>query len=207
MATNTYVNIDLPEATALADLAGIRVDLINAREWAVLLKESYGSRQKEQPSFSEALSTAVLIKYSRPFAKGVRMRLREDALKILTDKDRRLHLRLLAIRDKYIAHSVNAFEDSQPVARYWEERVHSEGITSVEVTHSRVVGLGPMEADEVIKLTEKLLEYVCSRYDLEKAKVLEIVRRIPLDELFKRFGVRSADLDTRNPEKRRRPLA
>ena len=208
MATNTYINIDMREATLLADLAGIRVDLDCAREFAVLLKDSYGSAEKTQPAISDALSIAFLIKYSRPFARsgGVRMRLDDDALKILTDEERRLHFRLLAIRNKYIAHSVNAFEDSQPVARYWEERVQNEGITSIEVVHTRLVGLGPMETDEVIKLTEKLLEYVWSRYNTEKVRLLEIVRQISLDELFRRFGVHSANIDTKHPEKPRSVL-
>lgn len=205
MATNTYINIDLPETVPLADLMGIRVDLLSARELAALLKETYKANQNEKLKLIEALSIAVLIKYSRPFARsgGVRMRLGEDALNVFTGPQQKEHSRILEIRNKYVAHSVNEFEDSQPVARYWKERVHSEGITSIEVVHTRVTGLSSTDADSIIELTDKLLGYVDSRLQAEKTKVLEMIRQIPIDDLLRKFRTRSAHIDVRNPDKRR----
>ncbi len=183
MATNTFVEIDLPEAVDLADLTGIRIDLENARSYAQLLKKLLESKNKDW-ELVEPLSTAILVRYSRAFVSGVRQHLGEEALGTLTKQQRDKHTRLRAFRDKHVAHSVNAFEENQPVARYWLERVNKEGITSVECNHARVTGLSSVDIEDVIELTTALLSYVDSRLEQEKAKVLEIVRKIPIENVL-----------------------
>ena len=183
MATNAFVDVDLPEAAHLADLTGIRYDLISARSFAQWLKTVY---EAERPDWElvDAFSTAILVRYSRPFTTGVRKWSREEALKALSGPQRQKHDWLRVYRDKHIAHSVNAFEQNQPVARYWVERVQEEGITSVECNHKRFVGLSPANLEDVIELTTTLLSYVDGCLEDEKARVLEIVRTMPLDEVL-----------------------
>jgi len=183
MATNIFVNIDFPEATDLADLTGIQFDLESARSLSQELKKELES---EKPNFSiiDALSTTILIRYSRPFVSGVRKHLGEEALQSLTTQQQNKHQLLRAFRDKHIAHSVNAFEENQPIARYWKERVEEEGITSIECSHMRVVGLGPTDIEDVVEITTVLLGYVNSRLKLEKSKMLEVVRKIPVQEVL-----------------------
>ena len=49
MATNTFIEVDLPEAADLADLTGIRYDLDSARSFAQMLKGIFGA---EQPNWN-----------------------------------------------------------------------------------------------------------------------------------------------------------
>src|SRR5215467_12191895 len=102
---------------------------------------------------------ATIIRYARAFS-GVRLKLYKDAGSILTDEQRSKHDHLMLIRSKYIAHSVNAFEESQPVARYRVERVKEEGITSIACNHRRIVGLSEQDLTDIIDLASTWLNYV-----------------------------------------------
>src|SRR5262249_38926199 len=127
MATNSFIEFRLDEAQALADYTGIAFDLRTARDFATaILEES----KKPEPNFSlsDPFMITTIIRYARAFASGVRLKLYEEGGFILTDEQRLKHDRFWTLRDKYIAHSVNAFEESQPIARYWVERVEEEGI-------------------------------------------------------------------------------
>lgn len=183
MATNTFVEIDLPEAADLADLTGIQVDLENARRLAQILKKLL---EQERPDWDlvDPLSSAILVRYSRPFVKGVRRWLGAEALRAFTPTQRAKHEHLRLFRDKHIAHSVNPFEDNQPVARYWLERVNEEGITAIECNHSRVVGLSSADIEAVIELSTAMLANVAADLKTEKARVLEIVRKMPVDSVL-----------------------
>jgi hypothetical protein len=64
------------------------------------------------------------------------------------------------------------------------ERVNEDGITSVECNHTRVVGLGSADVEDVVELTTALLSYVNARLEQEKAKVFEIVRKMPVQEVL-----------------------
>ena len=201
MATNTFVEIGLPEAADLADLTGIRYDLDSARSLPRLLTEMLEGANYD---LVDPLSTAILVRYSRPFVKGVRKWLGEEALKALTPHQRERHARLRAFRDKHIAHSVNAFEENQPVARYWVERVTDEGISSIECNHTRITGLSSADLEDVIELTTAILSYVDSRLEEEKAKVLEIVRRIPIEKLLNQLQRGPVLPDLKKIDKRRK---
>ena len=183
MATNAFVEIDLPEAADLADLTGIQVDLQTARRFAEILKKIFES---ERPNWDlvDPLSTAILVRYSRPFVKGVRRWLGDEALRALSSAQRAKHEHLRLFRDKHIAHSVNAFEDNQPVVRYWVEWVHEERVTAVECNHTRISGLSSADLEAVIELTTAMLAHMEVNLKTEKARMLEIVRRMPLEEVL-----------------------
>ena len=139
------------------------------------------SQKKPDWNLVDPLSTAVLVRYSRLFVTGVRARLGEEALQTLSGPQREKHIRLRAFRDKHIAHSVNAFEDNQPVARYWVERVKEEGITSVECNHTRIAGL----AQTMLKLLLNNDGHVLvrdARLKEEKRKGLGDCKKMPAEE-------------------------
>ncbi len=79
---------------------------------------------------------------------------------------------------------MNTFEENQPVARYWVERVREEGFTSVECTHTRVIGLSSEDIDDVIDLATVMLSYVDRCREQEKSKVLKVVRTMPLEKVL-----------------------
>lgn len=207
MATNTFIEIDLPEAADLADLTGIHYDLESARSFAQTLKRMFESGTPNW-ELVDPLSTAILVRYSRPFVKGVRKWLGDESLHALTGPQRAKHQRLRDFRNKHIAHSVNAFEDNQPIARYWLERVHEKGITSVECNHTRITGLSSADLEDVIELTTAILSYVESCLTQEKAKVLDVVRKMPIDRVLSggRKGPALPDLKKIDKSRKQRRL-
>ena len=183
MAVHTFVEFEMPEAEALADLTGIRYDLESARSFA---NKFQSVMEGEQPDYEliDALTTAILVRYSRPFSGGVRKWKIKDALDWMSEDQRRKHERFRKFRSKHIAHSINAFEENQPIARYILGRENSEGVYSVECHHGRVVGLSSGEIEDVVELTTVMIDYVDRLLDIEKKALLEKARSMSFDQLF-----------------------
>src|SRR5688572_29900514 len=101
MATNDYVHLKLAEAQDLADLTGIEADLSSSAEFA---RSLLGLHAVGRYDLTDALTTAILVRYARAFTTGARLRLGEDDLRLLSDDQRALHERICAIRNKHAAH-------------------------------------------------------------------------------------------------------
>ena len=183
MATNTFVEIDIPQAVDLADLTGISHDLESAKQFATQLKDMF---EREPPDYSlvEPMTTAILVRYSRPFTKGVRRRIRKTEFETLSPEQRAAHDRFRLWRDKHIAHSVNAFEENQPVARYYIERFDEEGFTSVECNSNQLIGISLHDLEMIIELAVYFIEELKPRIKREKERVLEIVRSLPREQVI-----------------------
>jgi hypothetical protein len=179
VATHTWAELRIPEAARLADLSGISWDLRSAREFAEIL-----TAEKPDWQLVEPLSIAVAVMYSRPFMQGARRWLGNKDLAILTPEQRAAHDYLRFYRDKHVAHSVNAFEENIPRAQYCVERVKDEGITAIGHGGGRVTGLSSRELDAVIELTTILQAYVDGEIVNEQQRLLEIVRKMPLEEVL-----------------------
>lgn len=199
MATNTFVTIDMPEAEKLAAYTGIDYDLSSASEFASKLLVSIRGGDY---SLAEPMTIAILVRYSRPFLSGVRMHLGQEALNSLNEEQQTQHRYFMAIRGKHLAHSVNEFEENQPVARYWVERVHDEGIESVSCNHTRVIGLGVRDLEFLLEIIEVLRRHVDGILVQERAKLLAVVRSKPLDEILN--GGKSPGPTSTDPSKRRK---
>ena len=183
MATNTFVEIDIPEAADLADLTGISHDFENAKQFATQLKEML---EREPPDYSLVgpMTTAILVRYSRPFTTGVRRQIKETELETLSPDKRAAHDRFRLWRNKHIAHSVNVFEKNLPVARYWVERFDDEGFTSVECNSNQLIGMSLHDVEMVIELATHFIDELKPRLKREKEKVLEIVQSLPKEQVL-----------------------
>jgi hypothetical protein len=184
MATNSFIEFRLDEAQALADYTSIAFDLRTACDFAIAMLEE---NQKPAPNFSlcDPFMVATIIRYASAFSGGVRLKFHEAAVSVLTEQQRANHAHFMHVRDKYIAHSVNAFEESEPVARYWVESLQQEGITAIECNHRHIVGLSEQDLKDIIDLASTWLQYVQQKLREEKASLLPIVRKIPLEDLFR----------------------
>lgn len=200
MATHTWVDLQIPEATKLADLSGILWDLQRAREISELLAKELSS-PKANWDLVEPLSIAAVVMYSRPFSGGVRLRLGEDDLKILTPEQRSAHDHIRAYRDKHVAHSVNVFEENIPHANYCVERVQEEGITGIAYGGGRIVGLSGAEVNAIIELASVLKTQIEAQIKSEQERLLPIVRSMPLEKVLaggqKAFVAGSRDVAVR----------
>lgn len=180
MATYTWVDLKIPEAALLADLNGIVSDLQRTREFTELLIAEY---KCEAPNWQliEALSIAIAVTYARVFSGGVRYHLKESDLSVLSEPQRAAHRFLRDYRDKHVAHSVNEFEENIARANYCQERVESEGITSISYSGARITGLGSAEVQAVIEITSLLETHLRDQIKIEEQRVLAIVRAMPLE--------------------------
>lgn len=111
--TRWFIPLDeLPEAPRLADLAGIEWDLKFAQEITEHIDEVQRDPRAHHPRLAEALFTAAIVRYARCFKGGKRREVEcAELLAGLEPEQRKLHDDVLTIRDKHVAHSVNAFEE------------------------------------------------------------------------------------------------
>lgn len=188
----------MPEADKLAAYTGIDYDFSSASDFASMLLASI---QSGDYSLAEPMTIAILVRYSRPFLSGVRMHLGQEALNSLNEEQQIRHKYFMAIRGKHLAHSVNEFEENQPVARYWAERVYDEGIESISCNHTRVIGLGVRDLQFLLEIIAILRKHVNGVLVRERATVLAVVRSKPLDEILS--GGKLPKAPSTDPSKRR----
>lgn len=202
MVTHTWVDLRIPEARLLADLHGIASDLQRAQEFGRLLLEQLRS-PSPQWHLLEPLSIALAVAYARAFSGGVRHYLSEADLSTLTDEQREIHSFIKAYRDKHIAHSVNEFEENVARANYCLERVQDEGITAIGYGGGRLASLSGIQAEQVVSLAVTLEGQVRSQIESEAARLLIIVRRIPVADVLA-GGQRAFKPNMANVGKRRK---
>ncbi len=186
MASNVYVELDIPEVNKLADLTGVRRDLEAAQQFAIRLRELRGQEQYDS-LLVDALTTAVLVRYARAFGEGVRHplnKLDQQILESLSEDQREKHEELRKYRDCHIAHSVNSFEENIPIARYWVETVQQDGIEAIECNSVSVIGMSVGDVEDVVEITSILLSRLDERLKDEKANLLKLVRQIPIDKIL-----------------------
>jgi hypothetical protein len=155
MATWRYVSLNLEEARLLADLAGVEQDLVVAESFCDLLfeerRESPGrGKVPPNPELWEALTVAASVRYARAFASSVRTKICKTMVEtVVKDLPAELasdHQRYIVFRNKYIAHSVNQFEENRVVAYLVPEERGPRGVASISVQHERLVSLGMGDA-------------------------------------------------------------
>ena len=185
MGTYTFIELDLPAGVDLADLSGAEQDLESAAGMARYLKRHFETQPLDF-TLVDALTTAILVRYSRPFTTGVRKRLGDEILQAIPKAQRQQHEKFRAWRDKHTAHSVNVFEENQLVARYWLEKVRTEGVQEVSINHFRLGGFSSADVEVILGLTEAVLSSLKRLIAEEKAKVLAVVRALPIDDVISR---------------------
>lgn len=176
------VNLNIKEAQLLADLYGIDMDLKFTEAFCDLLIKEL--RDSNDIDLLEALTTATLVKYARSFKKGVRCKIPENLLKNLSPELQELHYFCIDLRDKYIAHSVNAFEENQVVAYLVPEEKGPKGVSWISVWQSRRGFLGTEDVNKLKNICAELRKNVTALIEAENSKVLELSRKIPVEELY-----------------------
>lgn len=186
MATWRFVNFDRPESERLADLTGIDNDLEATSEICDLL----AAQLNEPPQhfrILDALTTAVLIRYARSFAKGVRHRLPSELITDLPLEQCDDHKWFIELRSKYVAHSVNSFEENEvhiylvPVDRGPRE------ISSVSVQENRLGSLGLEDIERLKYLVKAVRLKVAKMLDDERESVLRFAKSLPADQFYEQI--------------------
>jgi hypothetical protein len=185
MATWRYVDFSKPEAQRLADLSGIRYDLQSVQEYCELfLAREFPGSSIEESRLMTALCVSAIVSYGRTLATGVRSGISKEQIERLPHELQERHTFFKDVRDKFIAHSVNAFEDNSVKVYLVPEERGGREISSVSVQHGRVMMLSPADMESLNDLAVALVGIVDADADAEKKEVLAYARSLPIDPFY-----------------------
>ncbi len=183
MAVWRFVNLNLAEAQPLADLAGVEEDLKATVEICdVLLKVLSG--RPSNLRLLDALTSAAIVRYVRTFTSGVRTRLPSSLLDGLAEEQATDHRWFIDLRDKYVAHSVNAFEENQVVAYLVPEERGARDVASISVQQYRLASFGIDDTRKVKALAAELRQRLASVIRAENERVLAVARGLSMEALY-----------------------
>lgn len=182
--------LNIPEALALANLTGIRADLSHVEKCCDQIRALYEADNRGP--FYAAISHSAVIGYARCFATGVRTNLSANVFSNAPVGMLALHTHFIELRNKHIAHSVNAMEESRAVVS-WEKRGHRYEVVDVGAIHTRSSGLSQRQYTQLARLVKWLLSETEEMCEQEKAKFRKLV--LQMDKAYLRsFGSAFADL-------------
>ena len=187
MAVWRYVDFSVKEAQHLADLASIEVDLKTAEDICDLFDKS---RQQWEPGeleafvLFEALCTAAIVRYGRSFSDGVREKIPLELIKQLPREHQEAHSFFWNLRNKWVAHSVNAFEFTQVVAHLTPEERGPKSVSSISVRPNRIAFLGVQDMLRLKKLASTVRRRITRLIKNEEQKVLSHARSLPPNQFY-----------------------
>ena len=183
MAVWRSVDFSRPEAQRLADLTGISYDLNAVREHCdMFLARNESTR--EDAALRVSLCVSAIIFYGRTMTSGVRSGISKEQILQLSQELQETHEHFKDVRDKFIAHSVNAFEESRVCAFLVPEERGERAISGISTQHGRVLTLSEYAMQALKELAGALLEIIETETEAERAKVLEFARTLPIDPLY-----------------------
>lgn len=136
------VEVRLPEAEVLADLYSVQYDLEIATHLSKVSREMGATRPHDSLAV-EGLVTAALIRYCRCFSTNVRLGLRRVDIESLDAETLANHDYFKDLRDKFVAHSANPFEENWVTALASERDGVRYPITSIaHGSHRMLLSVG-----------------------------------------------------------------
>lgn len=201
MTTATSARWVPPVKTTLPNLYGLYTDLFRVHGYVSWL-ERYYEKNPHDFTANEAIVTAAVARYARPFGKGQGKLIDLTDIASLTEADKKFHQRVIDIRNKHIAHPVNAFEVNEVYVWYHEGNPEPK-VTSVSAGAAQTVGLSGSEMVMLKKLCEKLLEYVNKLLNEECDKLMQLAKSLtPHQILALPKGPSDLSVDPQKPRKK-----
>lgn len=181
MANYSPFPINFAEANKYADLVGAKSDL----EWIIAAVAKYPKLSIRDHITKEAFTFAVLIKYGRVFARGVRKPIPKRLISRLPINFQKDHEEFIELRNKYIAHSVNDFEGNYAEVYVRNPTSESPEFDQISCLHTWIACISVKEMNRLSSLSQKIIEEIDKEIAIEKLKIKEIIRKIPISELMK----------------------
>lgn len=204
---NTLIQFEycVPDSQKLADLYGVQNDLKEAVRYCDLHIEI----DPTEPDISieevlrrehtrDALCRAALISYGRCFGSGVRMSLDQDLIQRLPVELKDRHAQVKNLRDKWVAHSVNHFDD---IRIRIDATLNPVGQVEVRGVSIAAQGVGTFVRDWMIAyraLFMAVLALIHDQISLENSILSEKIKRIPPEELMQLERVDGVPLDRKS---------
>lgn len=164
-------------ALILLDLASLRRDFEMAHQFISTFARLPRS-EVEPDSPHQALWIAAVTMYGRAFSTtGLRHSARASA-ELYDADDRSAHDYLIAMRNKYIAHSVNAFEQAVVLAIISGETGEKLSVEGVGTQHASLARLSRARALQMARMCKSQMEDIDSRIaDAQTAVETELSER------------------------------
>ncbi len=186
-------DFSIPEAQRLADLSGIDSDLeavirICTRCENLMAQSGNPSEEKGLAWWDDiqAISDLVfasVVRYGRTFASGVRQGIPPDWITTLPEPLQGSHSYFKALRDKFIAHSVNQLEDNQVFVMLTPQFSEHQEPTHITVDRGHLLTPPQGKIKELATLAEALRKIVATEIVSETSRLLAIARQLPIDEI------------------------
>lgn len=194
------VRMDTPTTRRQRDLVGAMFDMKRVAE---LCKEYVAAIENEASQIGrDALWMTAIVLYARCFNKGVRQPLETTVLDSIPGQAREAHEHFIDLRDKFIAHSVNVYEQTLP---YVVLGLENSDVLSTGTTHFWANPMNKQGAE-----TLERLAWAFYNSGMEERSRLGMLVRMQAEALDTASLARLPDLavDTPNVEKghrRRKP--
>lgn len=173
----------LPEAQRLRDLAGMREDIHQALKYIGAIEQQIAANWRDLVAW-EGLTSAAAILYARCFTRSkARFSLPKDTLGLASTELQDTHNYLLAVRDKHIAHSENAYEHNYLVVQLALVDGRPVRVEDARVESRRLIGFSDPDIPKLRGLFEWMERHLTAMYEEERATVLEVLARVSLEQL------------------------
>lgn len=170
------VEVDTPSCAELRDLAGLQVDF----NLALRFLERYlltDDAERSAESSDEALWIAAMTMYGRAFSTGRRHRAK-PYLEIFSTPQREAHEYLINARNRFVAHSVNAFDQATVFAILTGDGPETAGIRGVGVQQTNLRTLSTHGATDLAELCRAQLSDIEQRMERARAEVADELRQL-----------------------------
>lgn len=208
MAVWRFVNFCPKEAQFLADLTGVEDDLRTTEDICRLLLEKKLEFQPDEPlmgsTLQEALCSAAIIRYGRSFTSSrVRAKVPQNIIASLPVEQQEIHEYFKNLRNKWIAHSENDFEENTVRAYLTPEERGPRKISQIGVQHAHVTCLGREDISRLKNLAAEVRERVAVVIKSENQKVLEYAQSLPVDQFYtQKDSCKAPGKDAKKPRKK-----
>lgn len=175
-----------PAAREVSDLLAMRLDLTYVCEACELLLDLPTNDPELEPLLTRALWSSALIAYARCFATGKRLGLDEDDVRRIPKGEEAVefHRKMLNLRNKHIAHSVNPLEFIKiGVMVGTLSREDEEGVTGLVTLFGSNWRVHPTTVDSMRRLSAALLCVVMDRIEEQTPAVRDSADRYGLDAI------------------------
>ena len=187
MVTITPLKWEPKRRSSFADLTECSRDLDQAKQYFRYALELYPSVNpgiSVQEIFAwNAFMEAGTVRYARPFASGRRFRLGQKEIDGFSDAEIELHSRLIAIRNRHIAHSVNLFEANWLALQVENHDSGHPKVSGVSTLGKATAPLSGRELKTTITMIDKLKAKIENVLSAERSKLLEEASQLSVDEL------------------------
>jgi hypothetical protein len=178
------VKVEFDEVQDLVDLIGLHTDLASVVEVTRRLSEMLRQNEQDHDALIvQSLWTSALVTYVRCFASGKRYGLTERIYSELPGEPIDTHRYYKDTRDKHIAHSVNAFEETVVGGILSDQELESIEVLGVANLTAHRISDSAGGVDQLRGLAEHARRYIAQKGHEAEEKILNKAKSLTAEQL------------------------